>query len=202
MAEENTNTAEFRYELKLPKERIAVLIGVKGTVKRKIEEATNSKLKIDSNEGDVIITGEDSLGLFTAKEIIAAIGRGFNPDIALQLLKPDYAFDVINIMDYSGRSKNDMIRLRGRVIGKEGRARQIIEDLTETSISVYGKTICIIGEPENVSVARRALESLLQGSRHASIYSWLEKKHKELKMMSLAGGEKIDFKEGFEKYSK
>lgn len=192
---------EYSYELKLPKERIAVLIGVKGTVKRKIEEATNSKLKIDSKEGDVTISGEDSIGLFTAKEIITAVGRGFNPDIAMQLLKPDYVFDAINVTDYAGKSKNDMVRLRGRVIGKEGRARQIIEEMTETNIVVYGKTISVIGEPENASVARRALESLLQGSRHASIFSWLEKKRKDLRFKSIVG-EKVEFKKGFEKYSK
>ncbi len=193
--------AEYNYELKLPKERIAVLIGKKGQVKRRLEEATSSKIKVDSKEGDVTITGDDSLGLFSAREVITAIGRGFNPDVAMQLLKADFVYDAINITDHSGRSKNDMIRLRGRVIGTEGRARQIIEEMTDTNISIYGKTIAIIGEPENVSVARRALESILQGAKHASVYSWLEKKRKDLKLKSIVG-EKIEFKKGFEKYSK
>lgn len=192
---------EYTYDLKLPKDRIAVLIGVKGTMKRKIEEATNSKLKIDSQEGDVTITGEDSLGLFTAREIITAIGRGFNPEIALNLLKADYVFDMVNVMDFA-RSKNDLVRLRGRVIGAEGRSRQIIEEMTDTHIVIYGKTISIIGEPDNVALARKALESLLEGAKHASIYTWLERKRKDLRMKSLVGGEKIEFKEGFEKYSK
>ncbi len=192
--------AEYNYELKLPKDRIAVLIGKKGEVKRRLEEATNSKIKIDSKEGDVTITGEDSLGLFAAREVITAIGRGFNPEIAMNLLKVNYVFDMVNIMDFA-RSKNDMVRLRGRVIGAEGRSRQIIEEMTDTNIVIYGKTISIIGEPDNVAVARKALESLLEGAKHASIYAWLEKKRKDLKFKSIVG-EKIEFKEGFEKYTK
>ena len=80
---------EYTYELKIPKERIAVLIGKKGETKKKIEETTNLKLDIDSKEGEVVISGTDSLALFTAKENLPAIGRGFNPDVALLILKND-----------------------------------------------------------------------------------------------------------------
>ena len=112
---------EFRYELKIPKERVAVLIGKKGETKREVEIATKSKITVDSQEGDVFISGEDGLGLFNANEVIKAIGRGFNPDVALLLLKPDYVFEPINIKDYA-KSKNSELRLKGRVIGKEGKS--------------------------------------------------------------------------------
>ena len=52
--------------------------------------------------------------------------------------------------------------------------------MTETYLSVYGKTISILGRPENVTTARKAIESLLAGSPHASVYKWLEKKRREL----------------------
>ncbi len=173
---------EYQYEIKIPRERIAVLIGVGGEIKRSIEEATNSKLQVDSQEGDVFITGEDALGLFTAREVVKAIGRGFNPQIATLLLKSDYLFEIVEIQDYSGKSQNDAMRLKGRVIGADGKSRRTIESLTETHISVYGKTIAIIGEIQNVTIAKRAIESLLAGSPHSTVYSWLEKKRRELKM--------------------
>ncbi len=171
--------AEFLYELRIPKDRIAVLIGKKGEVKREIEETTNTSLDIDSKEGDVFIKGEDALGLYSSREVIKAIGRGFNPEIALLLLKPDYAYEVITLTDYTKGSKNTLIRIKGRVIGKEGKARGIIEELTECNITVYGKTIGIIGLAENTSVARRAIESLITGSKHANVYKWLEKKRRD-----------------------
>lgn len=175
---------EFSYELKIPKERIAVLIGKKGEVKKDLEQETKSKIKIDSDEGDVVIRGKDSLGLYTAREVIHAIGRGFNPDVAKLLLKPDYSFELVDVSDYAD-TKNSMIRLRGRVIGEDGKARRIIEQLTETNICVFGKTVGIIGEIANVSIAKRAIESLLQGSMHAGIYRDLEKKRSDLKLKKM-----------------
>ena len=87
---------EFKYELKIPKERVAVLIGQKGVTKRIVERETSTKLDIDSEEGDVVVSGSDALKLFVAREVVTAIGRGFNPDIALKLLKVDYVFELIN----------------------------------------------------------------------------------------------------------
>jgi ribosomal RNA assembly protein len=188
---------EFAYELRVPKERIAVLIGVKGEVKKKIEEETSSKLAIDSTEGDVKITGNDSLGLFSAREIIKAIGRGFSPEIAMLILKSDYAFELLNVADYVGDSKNAADRLKGRVIGKDGKTRNYIEHITETNLSVYGKTIGIIGEVERVMLARRAVEELLAGANHESVYHWLEKKKNELERNRMMGLNTLELKEAF-----
>lgn len=171
----------YQYELKVPKERVAVLIGKEGCVKNEVEEATKTKLNIDSKEGDVFVSGEDAIGLYSAREIIKAIGRGFNPDIALLLLKQDYIFEIINLSDYAGKSKDNLLRLKGRVIGKEGKARRVIGELANCHICVYGKTISIIGMAENVSVGNQAIDFLLKGSTHANVYKFLEKKRRELK---------------------
>ncbi len=177
---------EYSYELKVPKNRVAVVIGKEGSVKKEIEEATNTKLSIDSKEGDVFVSGEDALGLYTAREIIKAVGRGFNPDIARLLLKPDYVFEVVDLSEFV-KSKEAMLRLKGRVIGKEGKSRRLIEELTECNISVFGKTISIIGMPESAANARRAVESLLRGSTHANVYKWLEKRRRDLKRRAILG---------------
>ena len=194
---EKQEKMEFSYELRVPKERIAVLIGVKGDVKKKIEEETKSKINIDSQEGEVRITGNDSLGLFSAREIIKAIGRGFSPETAMMILKSDCAFELLNLSDYVGDSKNAAQRLKGRVIGKEGKARNHIERTTETNISVYGKTIGIIGEVENVMIARRVIEELLAGANHESVYHWMERKKKELERNRMHGIGAIELKEKF-----
>lgn len=172
---------EYRYELKIPKSRIAVLIGRSGEVKRQLEEATDTKIRISSEEGDVIVSGEDGLGLYTVREIIMAVARGFNPELAKLLLKGDYAFEQISIKDYA-KTPNHFIRIKGRIIGSGGKSRKLIEELSKTHMSVFGKTVGIIGRSENVAVARKAIESLLSGSPHNSVYRWLEKRRKELKM--------------------
>ena len=176
---------EYSYELRVPKNRVAVVIGKEGSVKKEIEEATKTKLNIDSKEGDVFVSGEDALGLYTAREIIKAVGRGFNPDIAKLLLKSDYVLEVVDVSEYVGKSKEAMMRLKGRVIGKEGKSRRLIEELAECYISVFGKTISIIGLPESVANARQAVESLLGGSTHANVYKWLERRRREFKRRAI-----------------
>lgn len=176
---------EYSYELKVPKNRVAVIIGKEGSIKKDIEESTKTKLNIDSKEGDVFVSGEDALGLYTAREIIKAIGRGFNPEIAKLLLKSDYVLEVVDVSEYVGKSKEAMLRLKGRVIGKEGKSRRLIEELAECNISVFGKTISIIGLPESTANARQAVESLLRGSTHANVYKWLERRRRDFKRRSL-----------------
>jgi len=161
-------------ELKIPQERIAVLIGTKSEIKSRIQRATKTKLTIDSKEGDVLIQG-DPIDVFTTTLIVKAIARGFNPDIALLLRNEKFALEIINITDFSGKSKKKLERLKGRVIGTRGKSRNTLENLTNTNISVYGKTVSIIGLIEDVSTSREAVEKLLQGAAHSNVYSFVEK---------------------------
>jgi len=169
----------FGYELKIPKDRVAVLIGKNGETKKELEEQTNTKITIDSGTGEVVVDGEDALKLYAVKEIITAIGRGFNPEYARLLLKPDYSLEIVNITEYAGTQKS-LIRLRGRVIGQEGKSRKYIEHLTGVFIVVYGKTIGMLGEHQRVLLAKRAIEQLLKGSPHGNVFKWLETKLKTL----------------------
>lgn len=167
------------HELKIPKLRVACLIGKKGETKRIIERSTKTKVKI-SSEGDVEIEGE-SYGEYICEKIVKAVGRGFNPDIALNLVREGYGLEIIDIKDYVGKSKNKLIRLKARLIGSEGKARKIIERLTDCSLCVYGKTISIIGEVEKLNIALRGIQKLLQGSMHGNVFAFLEREMKKLK---------------------
>ena len=165
-------------EIRIPKERIPILIGKKGEIKNKIAKLTKTKIKVDSKEGDVIIMGEDGLEVYNAKQVIQAIARGFNPDKALNLLYEESIFEVINISEYARNLKNDLKRIKARLIGRKGKAKKTIEILANVEISIYGKTVGIIGKVENVDVARHAINNLLLGSGHGKVYSYLERQRK------------------------
>lgn len=170
---------EFAYELKIPKARIPMLVGKRGTVKRLIEQRTKAKLQIDSSQGDVRISSDDGLHVYVAREVVTAVGRGFHPDTALKLTDMESSFIVLPLPE-SGKKKY-LLRIKGRLIGSEGKTRHIIEEMTETHISVYGKTVAIIGQQEHALAARKAVEMLLEGSPHAHVYRFLEKKRRELR---------------------
>ncbi len=92
---------------------------------------------------------------------------------------------VIDLRDIVGRSQSDIKRLKGRIIGKEGKTRRIIEELTDASVSVHGHTISIIGDMDQAEVAREAIQMLIKGSQHRTVYGFLHKKRRELKKKRL-----------------
>ena len=69
----------------------------------------------------------------------------------------------------------------------------MIEELTETNISVYGKTVGIIAEVDSLMIARRAIEMLVEGSAHRNVYKWLEKQRKTMRMRRGFGEERHGF---------
>lgn len=170
-----------RQEIKVSTARIGVIIGKKGATKREIEEKTGVSLRIDSEEGRVVIEGDDPVAVMTATSIIQAINRGFSPERAFRLLEDeDMMLDVIDLTDLSGTTRH-LERLRGRIIGKAGTSRAQIEDMTNTQISVHGKTVAIIGLPDQNETARKAVEMLIQGVPHENVYAFLDRKRKEAK---------------------
>ncbi|MFH1592895.1 MAG: KH domain-containing protein [Candidatus Woesearchaeota archaeon] len=166
------------YELKIPKGRVGCLIGKKGEIKKIIERSTKSRIRV-SREGDVEIEGE-GLGGFICEKIVKAVGRGFNPEIALNLVRDDYELEIIDIKEFCAGSKKKIIRVKSRLIGSEGKARTIIERLTGCNICIYGKTVSTIGRVDRLSVCHRAIEKLLHGSPHGKVYGFVEREMKRI----------------------
>lgn len=167
--------------VRIPKERIAPAIGSDGEVKKQIEEEKNVELEYNSETGEVVIKGEEEspLDLMTAKDVIKALGRGFSPERAFRLFDEEMYLEVIDITSYTGRSKKAMTRMKGRIIGKNGKTRRLIEEYTGASLSIYGKTVACIGLPEELKIVREAVEMLLEGAPHSAVYNFLEEKQRE-----------------------
>jgi ribosomal RNA assembly protein len=176
--------------VRIPKERVGVLVGPDGKVKSHIEEKLNVTLEIESEQGNVTIllsekTNDPSL-VFRAKDVVTAIGRGFAPEHAFRLIRDEETiFDVIDLRTIFGRSESDIKRVKGRIIGMNGKTRRLIEDLTTTDVVIYGHTIGIIGTFDQVSAARGAIQMLIDGSQHHTVYRFLANKRRELKKQSL-----------------
>ncbi|MCW4003979.1 MAG: KH domain-containing protein [Candidatus Bathyarchaeota archaeon] len=180
--------------VRIPKERVGILIGPEGKVKQYIESRLTVKLNID-NEGSVTITlsetATDPSLLLRAKDIVTAIGRGFPPETAFRLIRnEDDIFDVVDLRLIFGRSESDIKRIKGRIIGADGKTRKLIEELTEADVVVYGHTIGIIGSFEQADSARNAVQMIIDGCQHHTVYKYLQRKRTELKKEKLELWEK------------
>lgn len=172
--------------IRIPKERVGILVGPEGKTKTYIEEQMKVKLAVDSEDGGVTITlGEgqnDPSMLLRAKDLVTAIGRGFAPEVAFRLIRnEDDVFDMIDLRVIFGRSDADIQRIKGRIIGSEGKTRRLIEELTEANVAVYGHTIGIIGNFEEADAARNAVQMIVEGCEHKTVYRYLQRKRTEMK---------------------
>ena len=143
--------------------RVGVLIGPGGKTKRKLEELSGCDISIDSDEGlfEIIKGNEkDALKNLQVINTAKAIGRGFSPEIAFQILEMEYYFEIVDIRDYVGRSKKRLGTVRGRLIGRGGKTRHIIEDMTGCNLAIQGHTVSIISDLEGLEAAKAVLSIL------------------------------------------
>jgi ribosomal RNA assembly protein len=167
---------------RIPDDRVAVVIGREGRTRAEIARRTGTELRIDTEEGEVEIEGPDTdpIAVLKARDIVLAIGRGFSPERAFRLLGEDCFFGVVEIKSISRQhERSGLRRVRARLIGTDGKARRRIEELSGASMSVYGSTVGLIGNERQLEHATRAVELLLRGSEHSTVFHMLSRIRRE-----------------------
>lgn len=164
-------------EVRIPEDRVGVIIGSDGETKEEFEKLTDCELTVKDNTAEI---DGDALEEMTGQQVVKAIGRGFSPEKAFRLVEEDYVLHVMDINQFANNS-NQRERLKGRVIGRDGETRRHLEKVAEIDLSIYGSTIAFIGRAGNIEVALEAVRMLLKGSSHATAYDYLEKNQGKIK---------------------
>jgi len=168
-----------RLYVKVPPDRIGVLIGREGEVLKNVMERTKTKITVDSVNCLVVIEpatpATTPLDLMKAQEFVKAIAYGFSPERAMRLLEEDQILVVIDLKQYVKPTVNHLTRVKGRIIGEHGKARKNLEEMTGTYISVYDDYVAIIGDYESASAAREAILMLIEGRQHSTVYRHLDR---------------------------
>ena len=142
-----------------------------GNLIKKIEEFTNTKVELN----DEITIDGSSVDVFQTKNIIKAFGRGFDLDDCFFLLEDEYGLEIIDLSEIT-KSRERLKTLKGRIIGTSGKTKNYIEKYTDVKISIFGKTVSIIGKWDKICIAKEAIMKLIDGCNHETLYRWLEKK--------------------------
>ena len=169
--------------IRIPKDRIGALIGPKGKTRKLLERRAGLKLDVDSDQNEVMLhdeaDGVDPLMVLKMQDIVRAVGRGFSPEHAMRLFSDEAYFELLDIHDFVGKHKNHVRRVAARIIGADGKTRRIIEEQTGCDLAIYGHTVAIIGDLEDLAIAKQAVEMILRGAEHASAYRFLENKRRD-----------------------
>jgi ribosomal RNA assembly protein len=142
--------------------------------KKKLEEKLNVKITIQGRNVSLEGKPEDE---YLAGQVIEALDMGFPFSHALEIVTEDHMFEMINIKDHTKR--RDLERIRGRIIGTQGKTLQTLSELTECHLELKGNKVGLIGPPENIKIATEAIVSIIHGSKQANIYSFLERNRPE-----------------------
>jgi ribosomal RNA assembly protein len=167
--------------LDVPQERIGVLIGRNGEIKKRIEENIGAKIYIQS-DGLVKVEydAENPETYFKLRRISDAISCGFSGEDALKLLNDDVVLRKIDLRDFAGESSSRIKILKGRIIGSNGKVWRKIEKLADVKLAVYKYNVGIIGSEENCEIAFRTVLKILEGSQFSTVFRYLENQRKAL----------------------
>ncbi len=189
-----------KFYLVIPPERARVLLRNNKSVLKEIMERTKTKIEVEEGGRVVITPIEEStpIMMMKAREIITAIGLGFEPEKAMALLSDEMVLEVIDVKDYlfDHHDERTLRRLLGRVIGKGGRAKRNIEEIANVYLSIYDGKVAIIGDYESAEAAKRAIGELLSGKMHSTVYRHLETAMRRIKrrgMMEYWENKGLDF---------
>ena len=173
---------------RIPRDRIAVLIGKGGETRRMLEEACGATLEIDSKNGEVMAdwgdVDADPVVRMKMPDVIVAIGRGLAPKRAVQLIQDEVSLKMYDIREWAGRQPNQTRRMRSRLIGRNGRIRSLIEEISRCEMAIYGSTVLVIGDEDGLALAAPAIEGILRGSEHSTILHGLEQDRKRQRISS------------------
>ena len=126
----------------------------------------------------VIIESKSAVSVLLAKNALTAFNRGFDAKTSLLLLDENYDLAVLNIGNYANSQKRQ-IGLKGRIIGSRGVIKQRLSNATSCYIKIFGKTVSIIGNYQNLNIAVEAVEMLLNGAKHDRVFLMIDKRKLE-----------------------
>lgn len=177
----------FGMPVPVREDRLGILIGKDGKTKKVMEDVFNVRITIDSKSSTIYISTTENgtpIDVIRAKQAIEAISLGFNPEDALLLSDDNYTFESMDLSDIA-RNPNDLKRIKSRLIGENGKVKKTIENQTGAKILIGEKSVGILGEYNNVEVARKAINMLIEGRTHTTVYNFLRSASYELKKQKI-----------------
>lgn len=130
---------------------------------------------------------------YEAGLVFDALIFGFSVKKALMLLEPDMSFKTVHLKDHTRRK--DMGEVRARMIGKEGKTKRAIENITNCDLIITDENeVGILGHVTDVEHAVVGLINLAKGTKEGNVYAYLERMNAETKRLRSDLGLKDDEK--------
>jgi KH domain-containing protein len=124
-------------------------------------------------EGKKVTVEGNPLDEYEAKLVLEAMEFGYSTKKALMLLDEGHIFRKLPLKNFTRRK--DMFVVRGRLIGKEGKTKHALENISGCEIIVRDDAVGLLGSAESIEEATTAITNLIRGSKQANVYRFLER---------------------------
>ena len=163
----------------------------------KIKKATpviesKIKIRISFGKGKRLTIRGNAPNEFLVEKIIRAIDFGFDVEDTILLKNENYVLEFIDLKNHTHRK--NLTDVRARLIGTRGKAKRTIENLTGSIMVIHGNKIAVIVDTKHLDITCNAIVSIIQGSKHGNVFSYLEKQGKRRRMFD---EEDLGLKENF-----
>lgn len=173
----NIESVESMQQVYIPHRRIKLIRDNKSILST-VERQCGCKVTV--GQDDTLEVNGDAFAEFNAKNILYAFGRGFDMEIACKLNDADYYFTSIDLEQIASSEKRKK-QITSRVIGKGGKTKKYIEEVSGARISIYGNTASFIGTIDSINEAETAVNTLIDGGTHRLAYMRMEAAHRKNK---------------------
>jgi ribosomal RNA assembly protein len=144
--------------------------------KRAIEQQLGVKVSVS---GKTVSLDGSAFDEFVASRVVEALALGFTLKQALTLRDEDRVFRRIHIRDFTRRK--ELRDVRSRLIGREGKTKRTIEEISDCDVIISESDVGIIGGAAEVESAMQAAINIIRGTKQANAYRYLERMNTEKK---------------------
>jgi len=120
-------------------------------------------IKYNRNKNKIIIYYEDFYFLYKFDKFIKGLKAGFDIEKLLNILDNDWDILEIDLKQVFEKKINHIIRIKGRIIGEEGKVLEELRKRTNADIIIKDKYIYILGDNISLQSAYEGIKRIIKG---------------------------------------
>ncbi|GEM_PF-1426845 len=137
-------------------------------------------IKYDIEKGKIKVYLEDYYFVYKFDKFIKAIKANFDIKLSSNILYNDWDVIEIDLKKAVNKKINHLIRIKGRIIGENGKALQEIMFLSGAYIKIDNRYIYILGDHLSIETAYEVIKRIVSGAKHTTSYRFAEEYKKIL----------------------